>query len=32
MIAEMTFRKLDAPLLVDKVARGAKYDNGLHTI
>jgi len=28
MIAEMTFRKLDAPLLVDKVARGAKYDNG----
>jgi putative transposase len=28
MIAEMSFRKLDAPQLVDKVARGAKYENG----
>jgi hypothetical protein len=28
MIAEMRFRKLDAPQLVDKVARGTKYDNG----
>jgi transposase-like protein len=28
MIAEMSFRKLDAPLLVDKVARGQKYANG----
>ena len=26
--AEMSFRKLNAPLLVDKVARGAKYENG----
>jgi putative transposase len=28
MIAEMSFRKLDAPQLVDKVARGTKYENG----
>ena len=28
MIAEMGFRKLDAPQLVEKVARGAKYENG----
>jgi len=28
MIAEMSFRKLDAPKLVDKVARGQKYANG----
>jgi transposase-like protein len=28
MIAEMSFRKLDAPQLVDKVARGQKYANG----
>jgi len=28
MIAEMSFRKLDAPQLVEKVARGTKYDNG----
>jgi putative transposase len=28
MIAEMSFRKLDAPQLVDKVARGQKYTNG----
>jgi len=28
MIAEMSFRKLDAPHLVDKVARGVKYHNG----
>jgi putative transposase len=28
MIAEMSFRKLDAPQLVDKVARGQKYSNG----
>lgn len=28
MIAEMSFRKLDAPQLVEKVARGAKYENG----
>lgn len=28
MVAEMSFRKLDAPHLVDKVARGVKYDNG----
>jgi transposase-like protein len=28
MVAEMSFRKLNAPLLVDKVARGAKYENG----
>jgi putative transposase len=28
MVAEMSFRKLDAPHLVEKIARGAKYDNG----
>ena len=28
MVAEMSFRKLDAPQLVEKVAEGAKYDNG----
>jgi putative transposase len=28
MVAEMNFRKLDAPHLVEKVARGTKYDNG----
>ena len=28
MVAEMSFRKLDAPHLVEKVARGAKYENG----
>jgi putative transposase len=28
MIAEMSFRKLDAPQLVDKVAGGQKYANG----
>jgi transposase-like protein len=28
MIAELSFRKLDAPNLVDKVARGQKYSNG----
>ncbi len=28
MVAETSFRKLDAPHLVEKVARGAKYDNG----
>ena len=28
MVAEMSFRKLNAPHLVEKVARGAKYDNG----
>jgi transposase-like protein len=28
MIAEMSFRKLDAPQLVDQVARGHKYANG----
>jgi len=28
MVAEMSFRKLDAPHLVDKVAEGNKYDNG----
>jgi transposase-like protein len=28
MVAEMTFRKLNAPQLVDKVACGAKYENG----
>lgn len=28
MVAEMSFRKLDAPHLVEKVARGTKYDNG----
>ena len=28
MVAEISFRKLDAPHLVEKVARGAKYNNG----
>ena len=28
MVAEMSFRKLDAPNLVEKVAEGKKYDNG----
>jgi transposase-like protein len=28
MVAEMSFRKLNAPELVDKVARGTKYNNG----
>jgi transposase-like protein len=28
MVAEMSFRKLNAPHLVISVARGAKYDNG----
>ena len=28
MIAEMSFRKLDAPKLVDKVAHGQQYANG----
>jgi hypothetical protein len=28
MIAENSCRKLDAPLLVKKVAEGKKYDNG----
>ena len=28
MVAEMSFRKLNAPHLVDKVANGKKYDNG----
>lgn len=28
MIAKMTFRKLDAPHLVEKVAEGKRYDNG----
>ncbi len=28
MVAEMSFRKLNAPHLVDKVARGMKCDNG----
>jgi putative transposase len=28
MVAEMSFRKLNAPHLAEKVARGAKYDNG----
>ena len=28
MVAEMSFRKLDAPQLVAKVASGTKYDNG----
>ena len=28
MIAELSFRKIDAPQLVDKVARGQKYANG----
>lgn len=28
MVAEMSFRKLDAPLLAEKVAEGKRYDNG----
>jgi putative transposase len=28
MVAELSFRKLNAPHLVEKVARGTKYDNG----
>jgi putative transposase len=28
MVAEMSFRKLNAPELVDKVAHGTKYNNG----
>ena len=28
MLAELSFRKLNAPHLVESVARGAKYDNG----
>ena len=28
MVAEMSFRKINAPQLVEKVARGTKYDNG----
>jgi putative transposase len=28
MVAEMSFRKLNAPNLVKKVAEGKKYDNG----
>ena len=28
MVAETSFRKLNAPQLVEKVARGTKYDNG----
>lgn len=28
MIAEKSFRKLNAPQLVEKIARGTKYDNG----
>jgi len=28
MVAEMSFRKLNAPHLVDKVARGLKCNNG----
>jgi hypothetical protein len=28
MMAEKSFRKLDAPQLVEKVAEGEKYDNG----
>ena len=28
MVAEMSFRKLNAPHLAEKVARGTKYDNG----
>ena len=27
-VAEMSFRKLSAPLLLDKVARGTKDENG----
>jgi hypothetical protein len=28
MVAEMSFRKLNAPQLVEKVAGGTKYDDG----
>lgn len=28
MVAELSFRKLNAPHLVEKVAEGKKYDNG----
>ena len=28
MVAEMSFRKLNAPNLVEKLAEGKKYDNG----
>jgi len=28
MVAEMSFRTLNAPHLVDKVAEGKKYDDG----
>jgi hypothetical protein len=28
MVAEVSFRKLNAPLLVEKVAEGKRYDNG----
>ena len=28
MVAEMSFRKLNAPYLVEKVAEGKKYHNG----
>lgn len=28
IVAEMGFRKLDAPQLVEKVARGTKHENG----
>lgn len=28
MVAEMSFRKLNAPDLMEKVAAGKKYDNG----
>jgi hypothetical protein len=28
MVAEMSFRKLNAPQLVEKVTEGKKYDNG----
>ena len=28
MVAEKSFRKLDAPPLVEKVAEGKKYNNG----
>jgi transposase-like protein len=28
MVAEVSFRKLNAPQLVEKVARGTKYDDG----
>jgi hypothetical protein len=28
MVAELSFRKLNAPHLVESVARGGKYDKG----